>query len=251
MGVTDKAVPGPLLFARYAFGPNRLGYCGPADAGELFELTVDGKRDADMRALAQRFEGAWPYLELIARATDRPDPLDPEVVEAYWLGSDLLDRVRPLAFGESIERRFKSRVHHPEWQWLRAKPGVGAKPIHAFHVLDVFPRMGLLRSDRVDDVLNVIESCRIRWGRVLSVNGDWLATNVVPLQLTEGRLELGRPRVELIQAWQGGAGFMHDIAPGDAISIHWTWACERLDGRRLGNLVTWTNRQLALTNQTI
>lgn len=25
-------VPGPILFARYAFGPNRLGYCGPDDA---------------------------------------------------------------------------------------------------------------------------------------------------------------------------------------------------------------------------
>lgn len=249
--MADGAVPGPLLFARYAFGPNRLGYCGPADATELFELAVDGKRDADMRALAQRFEGAWPYLELIATATDRPDPLDAEVVEAYWLGNQLLERVRPVRFGESIERRFRSRVHRPEWRWLWSKPGDGAKPIHAFHVLDVFPRMGLLRSDRADDVLNVIESCRIRWGRVLSVHGDWLTTNVVPLQLVDGRLELGPPRVERIQAWQAGAGFVHDIGPGDTISIHWTWACDRLDARRLTNLVSWTRRQLALTNQTI
>ncbi|HXI46248.1 MAG TPA: DUF6390 family protein, partial [Candidatus Acidoferrales bacterium] len=29
--------PGPLRFARYAFGPNKLGYCGPDAASELFQ----------------------------------------------------------------------------------------------------------------------------------------------------------------------------------------------------------------------
>lgn len=246
-----EPVPGPLLFARYAFGPNRLGYCGPADAAELFELAVDGRRTADLRALAQRFEGAWPYLALIARANGRPDPLDPEVVEAYWLGNGLQASVRPSAFGDSLMERFRARVGRTEWPWLLAKPATGAKPIHAFHVLDVFPRMGLLRSDRADAVLDVIEGCRVRWGRVLSVDGDWLVVDVVPLTLDGGRLALGQSRPERIQAWQRGAGFLSEIEPGDVVSIHWTWACERLDRRRLTNLAGWTRRQLALTNQTM
>ena len=32
-----QPAPGPIRFARYAFGPNRLGYCGPDEAGELFQ----------------------------------------------------------------------------------------------------------------------------------------------------------------------------------------------------------------------
>ena len=240
-----------MLFARYAFGPNRLGYCGPLDATELFQLAVDGRRQYDMRVLARQFEGAWPYLELIARSNGRPDPLDPEVVEAYWLGNELQERVRPMDLGTSLQARFKPRVRPDDWRWLAGKPVAGAKPVHAFHVLDVFPRVGLLRSDRVDDVLKGIDGCRVRWGRVIAIDGDWLVAAVVPIRLINGRLVLAPPEIERVQAWQDGAGFIDRIQPGDVVSVHWSWACERLDRRRLSNLSGWTRRQLDLTNRTI
>ena len=76
------APPGPVLFARYAYGPNRLGLCGPDDAERLFgESSTDGD-DREVRHLARGFEGAYPSLELIARANAIADPLDPRVVEA-------------------------------------------------------------------------------------------------------------------------------------------------------------------------
>jgi len=245
------AASGPVLFARYAFGPNRLGYCGPDDATELFELAVDGRRQDDLRALAHRFDGAWPYLELIAQSNGRPDPLDPEVVETYWLGNELLERVRPMALGASLDRRFRPRVRAAEWRWLAGKPEVGAKPVHAFHVLEVFPRAGLLRTDRVDDVLGVIDRCRIRWGRVIAVEGDWLVVAIAPLRLVDGRLVLAESQIERVQAWRDGAGFVTDIEPDDVISVHWSWACDRLDRRRLANLMGWTHHQLDLANATI
>jgi Family of unknown function (DUF6390) len=242
---------GPLLFARYAFGPNRLGYCGPADSSELFELAIDGRREGDLRALARRFDGAWPYLELIARSNGRPDPLDPEVVEAYWLGNELLDQVPAMRLGTSLQTRFRSRLRADDWRWLAGKPADGARPVHAFHVLDVFPRVGLLRSDRADDVLATMDGCRIRWGRVVAVEGDWLVVAVVPIRSVGGRLELAAPELERVQAWRDGAGFVADLGPGDIIAVHWSWACERLDGRRLANLMSWTRHQLALANRTI
>ena len=55
-----------------------------------------------LRTLAQGFEGAWPYLELISRANGIPDPLDASVVDAYWLGSNLLDAVSPAAMAASF-----------------------------------------------------------------------------------------------------------------------------------------------------
>jgi len=48
--------------------------------------------DRGLVAIAQRFLGAWPYLSLIAAANAR-DPLDADVVEAYWVGNRLLDNV--------------------------------------------------------------------------------------------------------------------------------------------------------------
>ena len=146
-----RACSGPVLFARYAYGPNRLGYCGPDAIEELFGEAAGGVADdRALRELARGFEGAWPYLELIARANGLADPLDVRVVEAYWLGNDLLDAVRPDEFGGSLAVRFRPRLRPDGWRWLADKPGRGAVPVHAFHVLEVFPRVGLLRSGSVD-----------------------------------------------------------------------------------------------------
>jgi hypothetical protein len=248
---TAAPVPGPILFARYAFGPNRLGYCGPDDAAELFgQATVGGELSA-LRRLAEQFEGAYPYLELIARANGLPDPLDARVVEAYWLGNDLLSSVRPADLAGSLDTRFRRRLRSDGWRWLADKPRAGALPVHAFHVLDVFPRLGLLRSGALDDVVKVIDSCRIRWGRVLERDGDWLVTSVIPLALREGKLRLGPPRVETVRGWQDGRGFLNGVAANDIVSIHWDWACDVLDARRLNLLRAWTEHELRIANQTI
>ncbi|CAN5567481.1 hypothetical protein BH23CHL8_BH23CHL8_01340 [soil metagenome] len=80
--VARRRASGPILFARYAYGPNRLGLCGPDDTDALFgEGSTDGD-ERELRELARGFEGALPYLQLIARANAIPDPLDRRVVEA-------------------------------------------------------------------------------------------------------------------------------------------------------------------------
>jgi hypothetical protein len=242
---------GPVLFARYAFGPNRMGYCGPDAADELFGEGALGGDDRALRNLARSFEGAWPYLELIARANGLADPLDRRVVEAYWLGNPLLDAIRPDHLESSLASRFRPRLRPEGWRWLAAKPAAGAVPVHAFHVLDVFPRIGLLRTGSVDRALEVMDSCRIRWGRVLERDGDWLVVNVVQLVMTDGRLRLGPARAERIRAWRGGASFVDGVEPGDVISVHWSWACDRLSDRQLAGLVTWTTREIAVANLTI
>jgi hypothetical protein len=246
-----RPVPGPVRFARYAYGPNRLGYCGPEEVQELFEQATDGEEDAALRALARQFEGAYPYLELIAHSNGIPDPLDGRVVEAYWLGNRLLDGVRPSQLGPSLERRFRPRLRGDGWRWLATKPEAGAVPVHAFHVLDVFPRLGLMRTGATDRALEVMDSCRIRWGRVLERDGDWLVVSAVPLEMAEGKLRLAAPRVERIRGWIDGAGFVDDVMAGDVVSIHWDWACERLDRSRLAALRSWTGREIEIANRTI
>lgn len=243
--------PGPVLFARYAFGPNRLGYCGPDDAAELFGQASGGGDEGSLRTLARQFDGAYPYLSLIAEANDIDDPLDRRVVEAYWLGNDLLRNVTPGLLGRSLDSRFRKRIRGDGWQWLAEKPNDGALPVHAFHVLDVFPRLGLLRGGNVDDVVGTIDSCRIRWGRVIERDEDQLVVSVVPMTLLEGKLVLGPPKIERVHAWQDGRGFLNEAAPGDVVSIHWDWACEKLDQRRLRLLRAWTRHELAIANQTI
>jgi Family of unknown function (DUF6390) len=248
--VKERTVSGPVLFARYAYGPNRFGYCGPDDADELLEAGATG-HDRVLRELARGFEGAYPYLCLIAASNGLADPLDRGVVEAYWLGNDLLAAVGPGAFGASLDERFRGRLRPAEWRWLATKPVDGASPVHAFHVLDVFPRVGLMRGGQVDGILDVIDSCRIRWGRVIERLGDQLVVSARRLELVEGRLAQTDPQVECVRAWRDTTGFIDGVEPGDVVSIHWSWACDRLDRRQLAGLVAWTDRQLDVANRTI
>ena len=64
MTSTARLRVGHEEFARYAFPPNELGYCGPADTGTL----LGDHQAAEHTAHAQAFDGAWPYLTAIADA---------------------------------------------------------------------------------------------------------------------------------------------------------------------------------------
>jgi hypothetical protein len=246
-----QPAPGPIRFARYAFGPNSLGYCGPDEAGELFAHATAGGDLRKLRELAAQFEGAFPYLGLIAGANGRADPLAADVVEAYWLGGELSDRVTPRRLGASLDDRFRRRIAGDRWRWLEGAAVAGAAPNHAFHVLDVFPKLGLMRTGEIEHVLETMDRCRVRWGRVLERDGDRLVVSVVPLELAEGRLRLASPRIEQVRGWLDGAGFIDDVRAGDVVSIHWDWACERLDPRRLALLRRTTERELEIANRSI
>lgn len=242
---------GPVLFARYAFAPNHLGLCGPEDWRALLEASASGGDDRLLRDLASGFEGAYPYLELIAHENGIADPLDRRVVEAYWLGTSLAMTVPATSFGLSLAARFRSRTAGGDWPWLADKPRLGALPVHAFHVLDVLPRVGLMRGGRLDDLLRVLDACRVRWGTVVEVCGAELVVSSAHLELRDGKLTLGAPRIERVARWLDGQGFVGDAQQGTAVSLHWDWACDRLSPRQLAALTATTDTHLRLANQTI
>ena len=116
---------GALRFARFAFRPNALRYCGGESPGELFEHVVEGVDAPDLRRLCGEFAGARPYLELLAEAPEARGPLDGRVVEAYWVGGELLDRIGPRAFGDDLARRFRRPVPARARRALGGRGGPG------------------------------------------------------------------------------------------------------------------------------
>ena len=144
-GASRSAPAGPLLFARYAYPPNELGYCGPSDPGALLESASDGLDLAELAHLATGFAGAWPYLELIAGCNGIADPLDARVVEAYWVGNPLLEKVSDAALLSSLSDRFEDRAGRRFGHVASAVP-LGGVCQHSFHVFAVYPWLGLLRA---------------------------------------------------------------------------------------------------------
>lgn len=247
----ERPAAGPILFARYAYPPNRLGLCGPDDAPALREV-ADAGAERELRELARGFEGAYPYLSMIARAGGVPDPLDRRVVEAYWLGNDLVGKVTPRALHRSVDERFRGRMTSSDWGWLEMAVGGGSHPVHAFHVLEIFPRAGLMRGgDGPSPIMETMDSCRIRWGTVMTADGDQLTVRAPRLEMVDGVLRIGPPQLEMVTGWRDADGLLGGIEPGDAVSLHWGWACDRLTDPQLRRLVAWTHAAIVVANRAI
>lgn len=241
--------PGPVLFARYAYPPNLLGLCGPGDAAALLEGSL-ANEEPQLRELARGFEGAYPYLRLIAAANDIADPLDPRVVEAYWIGNELTERVPVRALHADVTARFRPRMTNGDWGWLEASLAAGSIPNHAFHVLAIFPRAGMLRSGRGAPIVETMDRCRIRWGRVMDVTGSRLIVAARHLEIVDGRLALGSEVVETVSTWRDASGPIGAIPVGASVSLHWDWVCDVLDDRRLRALRRWTAGAIGIANET-
>ena len=246
-GSTAPAAPGPVLFARYAYPPNALGYCGPGDPAALLGAAADGSDLPTLEQLAARFEGAWPYLQLIAACNGIAEPLDARVVEAYWVGNELLERVPPGSLATSMDDRFGRRAGAELASIVGAIP-LGGVAHHSFHVFAVYPWLGLLRAGMVGAPLEVLDRCRIRWGVVEAVTGDQVAVRSRGLWFDGSRLALGVERVEAVRQAADGVGFVAHLVPGDVVSLHWDWICDRLSPRGLHHLRACTARNLAAVN---
>jgi hypothetical protein len=242
-------VPGPVLFVRYAFPPNLHGYCGPGDHESFFSYGVAGADDRGLRALAQQFAGAWPYLELIAGATGLPDPLDARVVEAYWVGSQRLEHVSTRAVGNSMEERFR-RITGGKFATLSTSVLAGGVPHHSFAVFCIYPWTGLLSDGRkAPQALTVLDRCRIRWGQVLAVTGDQVVVESRPLTWDGRTLGLGEPMSESVVRAIDGVSMIGELVPGDWVSLHWEWICDRLTGQQVRYLRDFTLRHLKIVNE--
>jgi hypothetical protein len=249
-GLVGPWLPGPLLFARFAFPPNRLGLCGPESGLTLPERVKAGRSDPELSRIARGFEGAYPYLELIAAENDIADPLDARVVEAYWLGNDLLGRVGPRARHDDLTDRFRKRAAPREWRWLEAKADGPSAVHHSFHVLEILPRIGLIRGGLPPDLIGVLERCLVRPGRVASMSADSLDVELPGLELVDGRLRFSEPRLEHLPM-AAGDGFGDVLLPGDDVAIHWDRVCGRLTSTQAMRLAAVTDRNLAVANTTL
>jgi Family of unknown function (DUF6390) len=239
---------GPLLFARYAYPPNALGLCGADTRRTLIEYGDAGESDAGLAELASTFEGAWPYLELIAAANGIDDPLDLRVVDAYWVGNELLDRVRPRDLARHVESRFHGRLGRAEEHVVGAV-AAGAVPHHCFHVFAVYPWLGLMRTGIVDEPLRILDRCRITPAVVVRVEGDMLDVLARPLLWDGTRLCLGEAKARSARWREGGLAFVARPEPGELVSLHWDFVCDVLPPAAASRLHRATDRALDAVNR--
>lgn len=248
---------GELLHAKHALAPNSLGYCGPDENTNILEHLHDSVVDESLDSTLKRFEAAYPFVRMIAKATGR-QPFDREVTEAYWIGNSLLERVQPSEFfqfahqdlGTSRKKASKKDGLGKEAaKSLFKELGPLAKPHHTFYVLGMYARSSV-KSGREDKLLELMDSCRISWGKVVEVRRSNLVVERPSLALGEGRLSLTPPQRKEIH-YDPLIPPFSSIRRGEWVSVHWNFAGEKLTPYQLSNLKKYTALDIEATNRLV
>jgi hypothetical protein len=231
------------MFARYAYAPNALGYCGPPLGATLRDGTVD-----DVRSAATKFSGAWPYLQVLSTLTGIADPLDYRLVESYWLGGGVGTDLDGGEFFNALLAIIGPQAGR-YWSHLTTDLACEAAPNHCFHVFGVYPWTRFLGRGMDEHPLSVLDNCRITWGTVVSRAGDDAEVMCQRLVWDGHALALSEPSARLLDVWADGYSAVPDVAVGDQVAVHWGRLCGRLQREQVHALAESTDRQLRVTSQ--
>lgn len=235
------------MFARYAYAPNALGFCGPPLGATLRDGSVD-----DVRQAASKFSGAWPYLRVLSTLTAIADPLDYRLVESYWLGGGVGADIDSQEFFAKLLSIIGPQAGR-YWSHLTAELACEAAPNHCFHVFGVYPWtrfLGISTGPGADEhPLTVLDNCRISWGTVASRDGDDVTVLCRGLAWADRTLALADPAPRVLDVWTDGYSAVPDVAVGDEVALHWGRLCGRLLPQQVRSLAATTDRQLQVTSQ--
>lgn len=238
---------GLTLCSRYSYPPNSLHLCGPEKQDELSWYTQTGNSDKGTREILSRFSTLYPYLVLIASHNRLKDPFDPRVVEAYWLGNNLLENISVRGFAGHLNDTLslRKKIPHKNLNRLLAKLEHGAFPHHSFHVLNVYKRTGNLD---LPHTLETVEACLILWGKVKKKLPEGFVIETQPVKKIGNNLLIGNYTKRIIYSDSKYDAFAQNIRPGDWVSYHWGKFCQKLTVRQLRNLKYYTLISLQLAN---
>lgn len=143
---------GLKLAAIYGYPPCRLGLCGRKikNAPQILADFLIGRASAEeARNVLENFEASFRYYELIAQENGIKDVFEVQVVEAYWLGNDLLEKVSAQSLQSMILHKFKRTCD------VQAHD----KPTHFFHVYV----LGAINTDLPKKAQDLCAVCIGQW----------------------------------------------------------------------------------------
>lgn len=226
------------LASLFSYSPNHKGYCGRDSAVDVFTRCIlKGECEKVPREL-KHFIVLCPYLKTIATLT-RSSPFDYKVIEAYWMGNELIADL-PLSGYEILLQEFtKQGVSSWLIESLQKKKPKRFIPNHLFQVLHVGVGQA---SGSVPFNIKSVNSCMIRWGKVLMVKADGTVTASLK-QLTQSGVGYKLKTVKITLSADSSPFFKPKV--GDTIAVHWGHIVKRLTREEETNLTYWTGRTLA------
>ncbi|OGZ34963.1 MAG: hypothetical protein A2174_00030 [Candidatus Portnoybacteria bacterium RBG_13_41_18] len=238
---------GPKIAALYGLIPNELGLCGFEEDQKKLRCFIQGKLGIpDILGALKKFQAAYPYYELIAQKNKiKTGPFNKKVVEAYWIGNELLEKITADDLRELIINKFSG-------PGLLSKDNAGKKarlipensrPHHSFHVLVLGAITGSIDFTGKTKLKDI---CRVGWGRVANRKAqsanrkNKLIVEYDPL-VGNKKIKFGKTtKKEII--WD--KELLPDVKIGDWVSFHWNHAIQILNENNVVNLYKYTKNTI-------
>ncbi|MGB9598501.1 MAG: DUF6390 family protein [Minisyncoccales bacterium] len=226
------------IAALYSFPPARFGLCGMGEEAshELFHFLL-GEKVSEIKKMLETFEGALFYYRLIAKENKIKNYFNERVVRAYWIGNELLEKVKVSKLKEMVAKNLKKP------KLAKILPEI-ARPHHSFHVLVAGPiKKDLVLTEGMKDL------CKISWGKVKKIEDSKLSVVNLTIEyqplLKEKNWFLGKPTKRKIFL---NKKILSRLKVGDFLSFHWDFALEKLLKEDLENLKKYTKISIEIAN---
>ncbi|OGH89461.1 MAG: hypothetical protein A2469_03360 [Candidatus Magasanikbacteria bacterium RIFOXYC2_FULL_40_16] len=244
---------------RYSLMPHELGYCGP-DCNESKSkiilrdyLSGENYPEEKIRELLDEFIGAVSYYKLIAEKNNIDDYYDEKVVEAYWLGNDLLENVSVDDLKEMILNDFvgAGRLSKDKAQEIIGRLPEIAYAHHTFHVFFIGAVTNRVKLEGENK-----DKCRPSWAKVIGEAEEPGKLNPAPfnpihprdkpqgipercwIKVKISKLFSDEETAEADVIWD--KVFVPELKMGDIVSCHWGRISEKITRGQLDNLIKYT-----------
>lgn len=225
------------LASLFSYSPNHKGYCGRDSAGDAFTQCITKGHCSTVPKELKHFIVLYPYLRTIAALTGL-SPFDYKVIEAYWIGNNLLENIQVSGYEVLLKEFTKQGV--PSWliDSLKKKKPKQFIPNHLFQVLHIGVGQA---SGSVPFDIRSINSCMIRWGKVIAEKAD--SKIVISLKkLSQSKKGYKLKSVKEVMSSEACPFFKPKV--GDLVAVHWGHVVKRLTKREETNLTYWTEQTL-------
>jgi len=230
------------LASRFSYITNSLRFCGPSEAHKQFLQYLDKKdNEEEVKNLLLKFESLRPYFTSIAEKA-KLDCFDYKVIEAYWIGNNLLDNFNDKDMKEVILKlTFRGLPSSIGGKLIHNMPS-GLMPHHNFNVMYVGVGM---TTKSVETNIQNMDNCRISWGKVLEVIDDKLLVQTNSLIKKNNKFELKENETKTAVFLKQ---MLPDIKKNDIVALHWGFAPLILTQEQAKNLEKYTERILGVLN---
>jgi len=239
---------GLLICGRYCAAPNFFGYCGPKKTSNLIDHLEENIVDKELGQILSHFETLYPYLQLIAKENNIKDLFDQQVVEAYWVGNNLLKNIKSGDYLHFLQEKIliEKKIEKKSLEKIKLKISTDQfLPHHNFHVFNIFKRMS---RDLKFDTLKTMDECRIGFGKIIS---ERTIVQYKPLVYAKNKLSFGLYTIKSLTVDYKGKQFIKNIKIGEWVSFHWGFVCDILTDRQVKNLEFYTQKAIDFYNATV